>query len=251
MIALSICYAYYRNGGMLAEQFRVWSAYPEDVKSRVEVVVIDDGSPEPAVDVPRPAGLPALTIGRLADVADPFTPPWRQDAARNRAAHEAVGPWLFLSDMDHVLPAESLRALLAICATAPDVAYTFGRLDAPHLIPKRDKRGQLHPHPNTYAMQKARYWRVGGYDEDFCGIYGTDGPFRGRLLRQTTIVHLADVPIVRYPREVIPDASTRADRARFKDNAVVQLRMAEKARTSAPPTTLVLPWQRQFRSEAA
>lgn len=250
MIELSIGLAFYRNQAMLAHQFSVWASYPDDLKARVEAIVIDDASPEPAVDVPRPAGLPALTIGRLADVADPFTPPWRQDAARNRAAHEAVGAWLFLSDMDHVLPADSLRALLERCTAGPDVAYSLQRLDAPDLTPKRDKRGHLHPHPNTYALRKSRYWRVGGYDEDACGIYGTDGPFRGRLLQQTTIVHLADVPIVRYPREVIPDASTRVDRTQFKQNPAVQRRLAEKG-PAAPPAVLVLPWQRQFRSEAA
>lgn len=251
MIALTVCLAYYRNSRMLAHQFSVWSSYPDDLKSRVEMIVIDDSSPEPAIDVPRPAGLPALTIGRLSEVADPFTPPWRQDAARNRAAHEARGPWLFLSDMDHVLPADSLRALLAICDAGRDVAYSFFRLDAPHLTPKRDAKGNLHPHPNTYAMRKARYWSIGGYDEDYCGIYGTDGPFRRRLLEQSTLVHLDDVPIVRYPRDVIPDASTRVDRNQHRNNPAIVARLAAKARAGAPLTVLELPWQHQFRSEAA
>lgn len=251
MVNLTFCLAFYRNQGMLAHQYATWASYPDDLKSRIEVIVIDDGSPEPAIDVPRPSGLPALTIGRLADVADPFTPPWRQDAGRNRAAHEAVSEWLFLSDMDHVLPADSARELLERCATGPDVVYTFHRLDAPHLQPKLDKQGRLHPHPNTYAMRKARYWSVGGYDEDNCGIYGTDGPFRSRLVKQSTLIHLADVPIVRFPREVIPDASTRVDRGQYRENPAVQQRMAEKARTAAPPALLVIPWQRQLRAEAA
>lgn len=249
MIALSICLAYYRNAGMLAEQYRVWAGYPDDLKARVEAIVIDDSSPEPAIDVPRPDGLPALTLGRLADVADPMTPPWRQDAARNRAAHEAAGSWLFLSDMDHVLPADSLRALLQRCDFGTDVAYSFQRLDAPDLTPKRDKDGNLHPHPNTYAMLKARYWSVGGYDEEYCGIYGTDGPFRRRLLDQSTLVHLGNVPIIRYPREVIPDASTRVDRNQFRNNPLVQKRIVEKR--NEPALVLSIPWQQQLRTEAA
>lgn len=251
MIVLSIALAFYRNHGMLLEQMRVWAGYPADLKSRIEVIVIDDGSPEAAIDVPRPEGLPALTIGRLADVADPFTPPWRQDAARNRAAYEARGEWLFLSDMDHVLPADSARALLQRCDFGTDVVYSFHRLDAPRLTPKRDKQGNLHPHPNTYAMRKSRYWAIGGYDEDCCGIYGTDGPFRRRLLNMSTLVHLHDVPIVRYPREVIPDASTRVDRDRFRNNNFVMHRMQEKVRSAAPPSVLKIEWQQQYRSEAA
>lgn len=242
---LSLCFPYYRNAGMLREQMRVWSEYPDDLKAKIEVIVIDDGSPEPAAVVPRPHGLPALTIGRLCDVDDPETPPWRQDAARNRAAHEAIGPWLFLSDIDHVLPADSLRSLLQRCERGSDVAYTFHRLDAPDLTPKLDSKGNVHPHPNTYAMRKSRYWSIGGYDEDFCGIYGTDGPFRKRLVEQSQIVHLGDVPIVRYSREVIPDASTRVDRNLFRDNPVVQRRIAEKRQTGEPLTVLSVPWTRQ------
>ena len=52
-MTLSFVYAYYRNSSMLQEQYRVWADYPVDLKSQVEVIVIDDGSPEPAIDVPR------------------------------------------------------------------------------------------------------------------------------------------------------------------------------------------------------
>lgn len=251
MITLSLCLAFYRNQGMLTEQLRVWAGYPDDVKARVEVIIIDDGSPEAAIDVSRPAGLPTVTIGRLADVADPFTPPWRQDAARNRAAHEAVGTWLFLSDMDHVLPADSLRALLARCDAGQDVVYSFQRLDAPDLTPKRDARGNIHPHPNTYAMRKTRYWSVGGFDEEFCGIYGTDGYWRRQLLDRSTLVHLETVPVVRYSREVIPDASTRVDRNQFRDDGRVRRRLVEKQLRQEPTKVLSVPWQRQLRAEAA
>jgi len=250
VIVLTLAYAYYRNSSMLAEQFRVWSSYPDDLKAQVQVIVIDDGSPEPAIDVPRPAGLPALTIGRLAEVDDPFTPPWRQDAARNRAADEAAGEWLFLSDMDHVLPTDSLRALLDLCANGPDVVYSsFLRLDAPNLTPKI-KNGARHPHPNTYAMSKAQYWHLGGYDERLCGIYGTDGPFRRKVVDQSTIVDLDDVSIVRYSRDVIPDASTRIDRDAFRDSTVAQRRLSESRARGVGPTVLSIPWQRQLRTFA-
>lgn len=239
---LSICLAYYRNAGMLQEQYRVWAGYPDDLKAQIEIVIGDDSSPERVEDVPRPDGLPALTLFRLGEVADPLTPPWRQDAIRNRAAELARGPWLFLSDMDHVLPEASLRALLT--RTDRDVVYGFQRLDAPDLTPKRDAKGNLHPHPNTYAMTKVRYWQLGGMEEEFCGIYGTDGWYRRKLLECAPYVHLSDVPIVRYPREVIPDASTRSreDRDRARKPGAVQRRVAEKMEQRLPPQVLSVPW---------
>lgn len=251
MITLSICLAYYRNAGMLARQYAVWASYPDALKARVEMIVVDDASPEPAIDVPRPDGLPALRIGRLSGVKDPMTPPWRQDAARNRAAHDAVGAWLFLSDMDHVLPADSLAALLAVIDSGRDAVYSFVRLDAPDLTPKRDARGHMHPHPNTYAMSKARYWQLGGYDEDVCGIYGTDGYYRRHLLATTSLVQLDHVPIIRYPREVIADASTRANRDAFRDNGRVQRVIADKKSAGRPPSVLTVPYRQQLPEVAA
>lgn len=230
---------------MLSEQFRVWASYPDHLKSQIEVRVVDDSSPEPAADVPRPAGLPAIAIGRLSEVSDPATPPWRQDAARNRCAHDARGEWLFLSDMDHVLPAASLAHIFAHCLDGPDVVYSFQRLDAPNLTPKLDKQGRIHPHPNTYLLRRSRYWSVGGYDEEYGGIYGTDGPFRNALLAQSTLVELRDVPIVRYPREVIPDASTRVERQAFRDTGRVRRRMLEKRAQKLPPAVLSVPYRQQ------
>lgn len=201
MTAVSVCMPYYRNPGMLAAQYHVWANYPDDLKAQIEIVIVDDGSPEPAIDVPRPDGLPALRIFRVLE-----DKPWNQHGARNIAAHEAEGPWLFLTDMDHVLPGSSLRELLSRSANAEGV-FTFHRLDAPNLTPKRNDRGELHPHVNTFALPKSLYWTVGGYDEALCGFYGTDGYFRKRLFADRSAVHLMDAPVVRYPREVIADAS--------------------------------------------
>jgi hypothetical protein len=245
VIRLTIGVAYYRNAGMLARQYAEWAGYPDHLKAQVEAIVVDDSSPERAEDVPRPDGLPTLRIGRLVDVKNPETPPWRQDAARNRAAYDAVGDWLFLSDMDHVLPATSLAAIFDRCISGPDAVYSFQRLDAPNLTPKLDKQGRLHPHPNTYLMRKSRYWAVGGYDEDFGGIYGTDGPFKKAVLAESAIVHLDDVPIVRYSRDVIPDASTRVDRHAFKDDGRVHRLVAEKRAKNLPRAVLSVPYTLQ------
>lgn len=241
---LSFCLPYYKNPGMLAEQYRTWAGYQEVLKEQIEIVLVDDGSPEgkAAVGVERPDGLPALRIYRvLVDI------PWHQHGARNLAAKEADGPWLFLTDMDHVLPTESLRRLLS--RLRGDVVYTFRRLDAPDLTPKM-QHGQEHPHCNTFALTKARYWTVGGYDEDAVG-YGTDGYFRQRLFGTSPAIHLQDVPIVRYPREVIPDASTsapgidpRAFRNAGRRTAESKRALALKRQRGEGPKVLAFPWER-------
>lgn len=246
MTRLSLGIPFYMNHGMLAEQYRVWAGYPDAIKAVLEIVLVDDGSPVPALTVPRPDGLPALRIYRvLVDL------PWHQHGARNLAAHEAVGPWLLLTDMDHVVPADSLARLIDRLQTAsPDAVFTFARLDAPDLRPKVNDRGQPHPHVNTFAISKAHYWAIGGYDEDLVG-YGTDGFFRKRLYAAGPSVHLEDAPIIRYPREVIADANTtppgvnpKAARNVARHTTHNQRVLAEKARRGEGPRALSFLWER-------
>jgi len=200
--ALTLIYAYYDNPGMLARQYDIWRAYPEWYRQRIKIVIVDDASPRwPALEVPRPAELPTLELYRVAvDI------PWHQDGARNLGAYVAAG-WLFLSDMDHVLPAESLPTVWRRC-TNTACFYTFDRWDAATNEPMRDAEGNHKPHPNTYLLHRELYWKAGGYDESFCGVYGTDGAFRKQLQAAGYHRHLDGVNIVRYSRDVVPDAST-------------------------------------------
>jgi glycosyltransferase involved in cell wall biosynthesis len=245
-VTLSIVVPFYRNAMMLAHQYAVWTGYPEARKAQIEIVLVDDGSPEPAASVARPDGLPPLRIYRVLEDR-----PWHQHGARNLGAREAQGPWLCLTDMDHVLPAESVERLLAVLATAdPESVFMFHRLDAPRLTPTLNDRGEWKPHVNTFALTRELFWRVGGYDEDCVG-YGTDSYFRRRLLADRAHTLLMDVPIVRYPREVIPDASTtepgvdpRALRDRGRRTAETRERMNRKARLGLPPRVLDFPWER-------
>lgn len=240
MTHLTLVYPFYANPTMLAEQYRVWAAYPEELKPLIEVVIVDDGSPadEAAVHVDRPDGLPTLRIFRvLKDM------PWHQHGARNLGAHVAASDWLFLSDMDHVLPAASLTAIVP--KLNYDVVYTFRRLDAPDLAPTM-KNGHAHPHPNTFLMTKRRYWEVGGYDEDLTG-YGTDSFFRTRLFAERPAVPLY-VPIVRYSRDVMADASTRTLPRKDGRPAGHRQRLralaAQKLRDGVKPKTLAFEWAR-------
>lgn len=241
---VSYCLPYYRNPLMLAHQYVTWALYPPALKAAIEIVLVDDGSPEPAMDVYRPANLPPLRIYRvLKDI------PWHQHGARNLAAKEALGPWLFLTDMDHVLPAESLAALLMTLDTAKaNSVYTFFRRDAPDLRPTKNERGELKPHVNTFAMSKAHFWTIGGYDEDCVG-YGTDSYFRRRLHAAGPSQHLKNIFIVRYPREVIADASgsqpgmdPRAFRNAGRRTLETQRNLARKGHKG--PTILNFPWER-------
>jgi|KBSSwiStaDraftv2_1062776.scaffolds.fasta_scaffold30686_3 hypothetical protein len=236
MNSLTLVYSYYDNPLMLSEQYRIWSNYPDELKDKVSVIVVDDASPRwAALDVVRPV-LPKLSIYRVK-----VDMPWHQDGARNLGAYQADEGWLFLSDMDHALPTGSLQKLLE--QTNERVFFTFPRIDAPHMTP--NAKGPGH---NIFALTKKMYWdKMGGYDEDMCGQYGSDGAPRRRLLRHATNVVLKTCPVIRYPREVIDDASTTNYERRGPINDQRRLQTMARKRSlgrTGKITTLDFEWDR-------
>ena len=193
---ISLVFAYYENPRMLEYQWKTIASYSADVKKRIEIIVVDDGSPNhPAASVPMPHGLPSLAIYRIdRDI------PWNQDAARNIGAHESQSRWLILTDIDHLVPEATLSRLFAL-DKEDSVIYTFSRV-------KVHTGEQREPHPNSYFMAKHLYWQIGGHDEDYAGIYGKDFLFRRRALSVHREEHLADLCIVRVGSETVADAGT-------------------------------------------
>jgi len=218
--------AYYENAGMLLAQMKRWCELPADIREGLSVVVIDDGSPvRPALEVCTPLRLTALRsnledfqLWRMGvDVR------WNQDACRNVGVREAKTSWVLLTDMDHVVPVQTWQRLMKLPLKKSRV-YRFGRVSAPALDPYKS-------HPNSWALTRNVYWQIGGYDEALAGNYGTDGDFLNRARREADLIELSEV-LVRYPREVVPDASTTTlERKRPEDrenvNRICKARAAD------------------------
>jgi hypothetical protein len=187
---------YYMNPGMLQRQQAQWRAFPDELKARLHVIVVDDGSPTGrASTVVEPSGVASFRLFRtLVDVR------WNWLFCRNLGVDQASTDWLLMTDIDHLLPVETLRRIVA-GPLDPTYVYRFKRVDAPDLTDYK-------PHPNTWLMTKAFFNRIGGYDERFSGYYGTDGEFRDRVEARARAVVLLPEVMIRVPREVIPDAST-------------------------------------------
>ncbi len=237
---ITFIYPYYNNPGMFIEQQRIWNSYPADVLHRVEMIITDDCSPRaPALDHVMGVRQFLLRLFRIGvDVR------WNWIAAKNLGAyHAAENSWLFLTDIDHVIPVETVERLLAgllIWEFDRNRYYTFDRVDAPNLTPYK-------VHPNTYFMHRSLFWRVGGYDEEFSGYYGTDGYYRALVERVTPggETHLNGVNVIRYPREVIPDASTTDYKRKDKRDRHPRKRnlMKRKLEQGLPPKALTFPWE--------
>ena len=211
MRPITLVMPHFRNHGMLLEQQRLWHDYPDELKAHLHVIVVDDCSPKgfrPSHKSVTVSGLASFRIFRLLKHIR-----WNWLACRNLGAKLAETDWILLTDMDHALPADTLRRL--VTGKLDDrCAYRFSRVDAPRPWPYAlTDCAPYKPHNDTWLLTREMFFSdgVGGYDERLSGCYGTSGEFRDRVMATAARhVQLSD-PMIRYPREIIADASTTPD----------------------------------------
>lgn len=230
---LTLVLPHFCNLGMLAEQQKIWQDYPSFVRSRLHVVVVDDCSPKglkPSRKSVTVDGLASFRIYRLLEKVR-----WNWLACRNLGAEKATTDWLLLTDIDHGIPLATLTRLLDGELHERN-CYRFKRVTATGTWPYAvGTLPYYKPHNDTWFCTKSLFWdeRVGGYDERLSGCYGTSGEFRDRLMAAANAHVMLPEVIVRYPREIIPDASTSPDVYTRKNDpsndATLQARKAQRA----------------------
>jgi len=239
--AFTLIVPYYDNPLMFREQQRQWRALELDVRQSLHVVVVDDGSPEsPAADHLEPETAAALASFRLFRTGVDVR--WNWLFCRNLGVEKATTDWVLMTDIDHVIPYQTWRRLMRD-KLDPLVAYRFSRVVAPD-------HKEKNPHPNTWAMTRHMFLnRIGGYDELFSGVYGTDGEFAGRVALWAQTIHILSEKVIEYPPTVIADASTtRYTRKDDNDRVERSLRKSHKFYLGASyqPKRLTFPWSQVY-----
>lgn len=224
--AVTFVYPFYQAHQFLAFQLSVWRAYPADVRAHLSAIVVDDGSPVAAALPPSEAWPFPLRLFRIG-----VDLPWNWLAARNIGAYHAPDGWLLLTDMDHVVPAETAWSLIS-GRHDPSVIYAFQR---------QEHTGEtVTPHSASFFLTRDLFWRIGGYDEALSGRYGTDGEFRKRAAAVAPMQVLSDA-LVRY--EFVDDSSTtRYARKRPEDYDAVKRVVASRG-PGWRPRTRSFPYQ--------
>jgi hypothetical protein len=234
---LTVVYPYYENPQFLRQQLEGWYAWPADVRCLVRVIVVDDGSPKaPAEPVMRDwlATLGAdrqvpgfgLELFRIeVDVR------WNWLAARNIGMKESGTGWCLLTDMDHVIPRDTIEVITR-AVLDPHRIYTFRR---------REHTGEeIHRHPNSMLLTRELFWKIGGYDEALSGHYGTDGDWRRRCAAAGTVKCL-DAYLERH--EYQADSST-TDYLRKQPQDAGKKKIIATRRAGWRPRTLSFPFHR-------
>lgn len=199
-------YPYYDSAEMLALHVENWNRYPFWLREYVTIVIVDDCSPtKPAKPVLEDLRMPYELYRVQKDIR------WNQHGARNLGALQArEGEWLFMSDMDIILPAEQAK-LTFEQPHDPAKHYTFERIFAPDFLHRKY-------HCNTFLVTREKYWEAGGYDEDYCGHYGGDGSFLRALEMVAPREHREEILLHGYGRRskdgeaAFPGADTQQDR---------------------------------------
>ena len=208
---------FYENHQFLKTQAASWQCWPQPIRKHVEVIVVDDGSPNP-MQLPSPEGVRLRQFRIETDVR------WNWLAARNIGAHHAAGEWLLLTDMDHLVPATTMDVAV-YAALNPSVIYAFHRHEHTGDV--------INPHSASFLMTKALFWKIGGYDEALSGYYGSDGEYRRRIAKHAE-VHILPVPLIRH--EYVGDSSTTRYQRKQPQDAAVSRIVAARGKNWKPRT---------------
>ncbi len=195
---------YYDNPGMLLQHFEIWMEYPPEIRKRVRVVVVDDGSPNyPALDV-LDKSVPPVPVSLYRIKKDI---PWNHGGARNLSVYGVQGDrnWVLTTDMDLVLFPDDVVKLFSR-EIDPGKVYRLQRLVKTSPTSSWEA---YKPHSETYFMTRGMFWTIGGFDERFTGFFnGPFIPFRRQVARVTRVKLLKGVFLRSY-HNLVEDATTK------------------------------------------
>lgn len=221
---LSLCYCYFNQPQMLARQVKEWKAYPLAAKEKLEIVITDDGSTKERTAEKVLKGQRLGIPLRLFYVEN--SKPWNQMGARNLSMSKAKGPWIYGLDIDHLIPADQIEALLSKELERKKF-YKVRRQ-----FPKGTKR--LISPCNVWILHHEDFCAAVGYDEDYAGNKGwSDVLFVDVMnLLGYRVEHIWDVTTHAYSnrdsagvqKDAIPDAAVLGLDRNIKKNMALHER---------------------------
>ena len=189
-----IALLYYAKPSGLIDQLKMFESYSEEVKERLTVLIIDDGSPtglraseyfDPSNDSHTQQlqfqSLPEIKIARITEDI-----PWNIGGARN-LAFELIASYIsprskvLMLDLDMFVDGDTMSKIIALPTTVrsgPEQETKEGgeeeedKFRIAHKFNRIFESGRKQEHAAITLINADTYWRIGGCDEDFVGNYG-------------------------------------------------------------------------------
>ena len=161
-----------------------------DIPDSVEILFIDDGSIPPIASNTK---LKNFFIYATNDFR-----PWTIELARNFGIKKARGEYILITDMDYIIPRETILDALTLQEDKSSIRREFGVLDENGNFTQdlnvlrqwgltedriRSRGVRMTPHPNNFIMRRSVFDIVGYFDESRVNRpypIGADAEFKRR-----------------------------------------------------------------------
>lgn len=207
-IKLSIVVTYYNSPLAMDRFLQSCSDVESKVLDSIEVVIVDDASRVP-LDVQKISrdhgSLQIRPFRVLNDI------PWNHRSARNIGVHESSGTWILALDIDTLPDIEMILEKIEILDTDAHKFYLLNRVEFGTKKP-------LPIHHDSFLITRSNYWKTGGFDENFAGMWGFGKTWfhDAKVILKHEI--LWDTFVVRFKEEDPLDSQTELPRKRTFGN---------------------------------
>jgi glycosyltransferase involved in cell wall biosynthesis len=167
-VGFTVLHPFYNERERFDLQLANWLTWSDEVKSKVQIVLIDDCSPSPVHEWFTPSIQKRL--GNLNIVVYRITTDlkWNTPGALNLGFTAAPTPWVLTMDSDCAFDAENIEKFLD-ADPREDSYYKFPRQR--YGDSSVENLEIVKPLPCSLLVHKNMFWHVGGFDEDFTGEY--------------------------------------------------------------------------------
>ena len=185
---LTVALMYYAEPAMLVRQLDNFMSYPDELKEKFTLLIVDDGSPDPSLSaktyVSNNKKYVTISSNNKLDIRVAYIKQnilWNTPGARNLAFHVAETPTVLMIDSDLIIPQETMEKALTWKTRRPQLASKLADPSSIHsgfighqFNRTKPNNGGYKIHPSAMLMDVESFWEVGGFEEDFAGNYGNE-----------------------------------------------------------------------------
>jgi hypothetical protein len=204
LIPITHVIPYYRNAPMIRVHVDNWQRYEKQVIDNLRIILVDDFSPEEERPEEILRTLPANILRRVTLLRITTDIDWNQHGARNLGAQVAGRGWLLVTDIDRVCLSADMLAMMRYKLKSNRFYKPVGVRMHSVLLEQDRPKGPY----NQLLIHHSTYWKVGGYDEDYCGCYGGDKEFLDAVAGVAKFERIHSARMYRYSHYNVKGANT-------------------------------------------